>query len=65
LIEKIEVPVPQVSSCAFIGENLDYLLITTARENMKDEELKRYPKSGDVFLVRVGVRGVLSNKCGF
>jgi len=32
---------------------------------MKDEELKRYPKSGDVFLVRVGVRGVLSNKCGF
>lgn len=65
LIEKIEVPVPQVSSCVFVGENLDYLLITTARENMKDEELKRYPKSGDVFLVRVGVRGVLSNKCGF
>ena len=65
LIEKIEVPVPQVSSCAFVGENLDYLLITTARENMKDEELKRYPKSGDLFLVRVRVRGVLSNKCGF
>lgn len=65
LIDKIEVPVPQVSSCAFVGDNLDYLMITTARENMKEEELKRYPESGDVFLAKVGVRGVLSNKCVF
>jgi sugar lactone lactonase YvrE len=63
LMEKIEVPVPQVSSCAFVGDNLDYLMITTARENMKEEELKRYPASGDVFLVKAGVKGVPSNKC--
>lgn len=63
LISKIEVPVPQVSSCAFVGENLDYLLITTARENMKEEELKKYPESGDVFLAKTAVKGVLSNKC--
>jgi sugar lactone lactonase YvrE len=65
LIDKIEVPVPQVSSCAFVGENLDYLLITTARENMKEEDLKKYPKSGDIFLVKAGVKGVLPNKCLF
>ena len=40
LLDKIEVPVPQVSSCAFVGDTLDYLMITTARENMKEEELK-------------------------
>ena len=62
-ISKIEVPVPQVSSCAFVGENLDYLLITTARENMKEDELKKYPQSGDTFFVKVNVKGVVSNKC--
>jgi len=63
LIEKIEVPVPQVSSCSFVGENLDNLLITTARENMKEDELKKYPQSGDTFLVKLNVKGVASNKC--
>jgi sugar lactone lactonase YvrE len=63
LLGKIEVPVPQVSSCAFVGENLDYLMITTARENMNEEELKKYPQSGDVFWVEAGVKGLLSSKC--
>lgn len=63
LMEKIEVPVPQVSSCAFVGDNLDYLMITTARENMKEEELERYPESGNVFLVKSGVKGVVAYKC--
>ncbi|MEP6749713.1 MAG: SMP-30/gluconolactonase/LRE family protein, partial [Bacteroidota bacterium] len=62
-IDKIEVPVPQVSSCAFVGENLDCLLITTARENMSEEELKKYPESGDTFLVKVNVKGIAANKC--
>jgi sugar lactone lactonase YvrE len=63
LLEKIKIPVPQASSCAFVGENLDYLIITTARENMKDDELKKYPASGNVFLVKIGVKGILPNKC--
>jgi len=63
LIEKVEVSVPQVSSCSLVGENLDYLLITTARENMKEDELKKYAQSGDTFFVKVNVKGVVSNKC--
>jgi sugar lactone lactonase YvrE len=63
LTDKIELPVPQVTSCAFAGENLDYLVITTARDNLKGEELKKYPYSGNIFLAKVGVKGVLSNKC--
>jgi sugar lactone lactonase YvrE len=63
LIDKIEVPVPQVSSCAFAGVNLDYLVITTARENLKDEELRKYPESGGFFFTKVNVKGMESNKC--
>ena len=65
LIERIELPVPQITSCAFAGENLDYLIITTARENFKEEELKKYPESGNIFLVKAGVKGVATNKCLF
>ena len=46
-----------------MGDSLDYLMITTARENMKEKELKKYPESGNVFLVKTAVKGVLSNKC--
>ncbi len=65
LMEKIEVAVPQVSSCAFIGENLEYLLITTARENLNEEEIIKYPESGNTFFVKVNVKGIASNKCAF
>lgn len=63
LLSRIDLPVPQVSSCAFVGDNLDHLLITTARENMADDVVQKYPKSGDVFLVKTDVKGILSNKC--
>jgi len=63
LLDKIELPVPQVTSCTFAGENLDYLIITSARENLKKEELKKYPESGNVFCVKPGVKGILTNKC--
>ncbi len=55
LINRIDVPVPQVSSCAFVGEDLNYLLITTARENLSNENLAKYPQSGNVFLAKVSV----------
>jgi len=63
LMSKIELPVPQVSSCTFVGDNLEYLLITTASENMKEEELKKYPESGDIFCIKTDVKGVLPNVC--
>lgn len=63
LLEKIEIPAPHVTSCAFAGENLDHLVITTARENLNEEELKKYPESGNVFWAKVGVKGIASNKC--
>lgn len=57
LLEKIELPVPHVTSCCFGGENLDLMLITTAQENLTADDLEKYPQSGDVFLMKVNVSG--------
>ncbi len=61
LIRKIEVPAPNVASCAFGGENLDILYITTARAGLSDEKLKEYPLSGSLFCCKPGVKGVQPN----
>ncbi|GMQ34042.1 SMP-30/gluconolactonase/LRE family protein [Algoriphagus taiwanensis] len=60
LLDKIELPVPHVTSCCFGGENLDVMLVTTAQENLSAEDLEKYPQSGDVFLVKVEEGGVES-----
>lgn len=65
LLQKIDVPAPQVTSCCFGGENLDILLITTAQENMSSEELDKFPMSGDVFLVKTETRGFEANRFGY
>lgn len=57
LLDKIAVPVPQVSSCTFGGDNMDLLFITTARENMTDADLFKYPDSGNVFIAETNVKG--------
>lgn len=61
MMQKVELPVPNVTSCAFGGENLDVLYITTAREGLSAEELQEYPLSGGLFRVSPGVRGVPTN----
>lgn len=60
LLDKIELPVPHVTSCCFGGENLDLMLINTAQENLTADDLKKFPQSGDVFLVKVEVGGIES-----
>lgn len=54
----IELPVPRPCGCAFGGENLDTLYITTARETLTLEQIARYPLSGSLFAAVPGVRGV-------
>ncbi len=65
LLEKIEIPVPHVTSCTFGGENLDHLIITTARGDLNDEDLKKYPESGNVFFLKMEPRGTEPNTCIF
>ncbi len=49
LLEKIELPAPHVTSCAFGGDNMQTLYITTAREGLTDSQLNEFPLSGGVF----------------
>jgi sugar lactone lactonase YvrE len=58
MIRKVEVPVPNVTSCAFGGPDLGTLFITTARSGLSDEQLAQYPQSGGLFAVQTGVKGV-------
>lgn len=58
LLQKINVPAPKVTSCAFGGENLDTLFITTARVEMSKHALEKYPLSGSIFAAKTGVKGL-------
>ena len=57
LVATVAVDAPQVSSCAFVGENLEFLLITTSQQGLSEDELRNNPSSGSLFLADVGVRG--------
>ena len=61
LISKIKVPAHNVTSCAFGGDNLDTLYITTASVDMTKEERIKYPLAGSVFIAVPGVKGVKSS----
>lgn len=58
LLEKIEVPAPHVASCAFGGDDMDELYITTARAGLSEDQLVKYPLSGSLFRCKPGVKGV-------
>ena len=58
LLQKIDVPAHNVTSCAFGGDNLDILYITTSTEDMTEEEQKKYPLAGSIFKVKPGAKGV-------
>jgi sugar lactone lactonase YvrE len=62
LLDKISIPVPQVTSCTFGGDNLDHLFITTAKEGLSEDQLLQYPLSGHVFITKCYVSGTLANK---
>ena len=57
-LHTVRVAAPQVSSVAFVGEELDLLLITTAREDLDAEQLTRFPHSGRLFTIAVGATGL-------
>jgi len=44
--------------CAFGGENLDVLFITTARFPLSEATLRKQPLAGNLFSIDIGVRGL-------
>ena len=60
---RIELPVPQVSSCAFGGPDFKTLFITTAKEGMSDAAILKHPLSGRVFAVEMEIPGLPETPC--
>jgi L-arabinonolactonase len=54
----VEVPVHKPTCCAFGGEGLDVLYVTTSRLGSSDAELQRQPTSGGLYACRPGVCGL-------
>jgi sugar lactone lactonase YvrE len=54
----VEVPVQQVTSCAFAGPDLTTLYVTSAREHLGDDALAGQPLAGSLFAFEPGVAGL-------
>jgi sugar lactone lactonase YvrE len=50
-------PVANPTSCAFGGERLDELYVTSAHLGLSQEQREQYPQSGDLFRIKPGVAG--------
>jgi sugar lactone lactonase YvrE len=58
VVGSVIVPAPNTTCPAFVGTSLDLLLVTTAREQLSDEQLLAWPDSGELFVADVGVAGL-------
>lgn len=58
LLEQFPVPALNVSSCIFGGKDLNELYITSARKDMDEAALTRYPLTGGVFRLETNVEGM-------
>lgn len=58
LLERIPVPALQSSSVVFGGKNRNELYITSARKNLSQADLQKYPLSGGLFKVETKFEGM-------
>jgi sugar lactone lactonase YvrE len=61
LRERVELPVSNITSCAFGGPALGDLFITSATSGLTDEARRAQPDAGAVFRVRVSAQGRTPN----
>lgn len=62
--DRISLPVPKVSACAFGGADVRDLYVTTASVGLSEEEIEDAFDSGDLFRVRVDVAGMPAHPFG-
>ncbi len=63
VLERVQLPVNQVTCCVFGGANLTDLYITTASKELSELELKEQPLAGCTFVVKnTGYQGIDTHK---
>jgi L-arabinonolactonase len=64
IVEKLILPAVQPSSVAIGGPNLDWLIVTTSRIELTQQQLVDYPLSGNVFIYQLHhVTGIVDTPC--
>lgn len=58
VVSVVEFPVAHVTSCAFGGDDLADLYVTTARNGLSESQLSEQPLAGGLFRFGPGVRGL-------
>jgi xylono-1,5-lactonase len=58
LLQTIEMPVSNPTSCAFGGPNLDRLYISSASIGLDESALRLQPNAGGLFMITPGVQGL-------
>jgi sugar lactone lactonase YvrE len=56
--DRLELPVPRTTSCAFGGPEGDDLYVTTAAVGLSEEEIEQGFHAGDLFRVELGIPGL-------
>jgi sugar lactone lactonase YvrE len=56
---QIRFPVQHVISCAFGGQNLGKLFVTSASWGFEEAQRRQQPCAGDLFCVQTGVKGLV------
>lgn len=57
IVREVAVPARQASCPAFVGPNLDRLLVTTAHQGMSETERAADPEAGKIFVLDFPMRG--------
>jgi D-xylonolactonase len=58
VLQVVPMPVPNITSCTFAGDNLDVMYITTARTGISEADLSKYPLAGSFFKFKPDVKGL-------
>ncbi|HYD95749.1 MAG TPA: SMP-30/gluconolactonase/LRE family protein [Noviherbaspirillum sp.] len=61
ILQTIELPCSQVTSCAFGGPDLRTLYITTAADGLSPQQLEREPLAGGLFALETDIAGLPAN----
>ena len=58
LMDTVHLPVSQPTMCAFVGDALDEMVVTSATEKLSPVQRAREPLAGTLLRLRPGVRGI-------
>ncbi len=59
----LQLPVTNPTCVAFGGKNLDWLIVTTAKQGLSQQQLANEPQAGDLFIYQLnGVKGIKSKR---